>query len=86
MSQSVSLVPSGVTIESATFRKPFTLPGLDRLQAPGTFEVQVRHELLDVSWTAHLMRRTILLTSGSTTEALEVRAEDLTDALRRDAE
>jgi hypothetical protein len=73
-----------IAIESVTFRYPFNLPGLDRPQGPGTFEVRVRQELLDVSWTAYLLTRTIMLTHGVTIEALEVRTEDLAAALEMD--
>ena len=72
-------------IEQVTFRRPFTLPGLDGPHAPGTFDVQIRRELLDVSWTAYLLTRTIMLTRQGVVEALEVRTEDLLEALRLDA-
>ena len=72
------------TIEWVTFRHPFILPGLDRPHDPGTFEVRVRRELLDVSWTAYLLTRTIMLTDWGAVEALDVRTEDLTEALRLD--
>jgi len=36
-------------IEHVTFIHRFTLPGLERIHAPGTFEVRVRREALDVS-------------------------------------
>lgn len=75
-----------VTTEQVTFHRPFILPGLDQPHDPGTFEVHVRRELLDVSWTAHLLTRTIMLPDRSGVEALEVRSDDLAEALRRDQE
>ena len=74
------------TTDLVTFRHPFTLPGLEAPQGPGTFEVHVRRELLDVSWTAHLLTRTIMLPNRGGVEALEVRADDLAEALRLDQE
>ncbi len=72
------------TTEQVTFRRPFILPGLDEPHDPGTFEVHVRRELLDVSWTAHLLTRTIMLPRRGGLEALEVRSGDLEEALRVD--
>jgi hypothetical protein len=72
------------TTEWVTFRHPFALPGLEQPHNPGTFEVRVRRELLDVSWTAHLLTRTVILTNPGGVEALEVRADDLAEALRLD--
>lgn len=72
------------TTEQVTFRHAFTLPGLERPHEPGTFEVHVRRELLDVSWTAHRLTRTIMLSNRGGLEALEVRTEDLEEAIRLD--
>ena len=77
-------VAPDVEIEWVTFRHPFTLPGLGGPHRPGTFEVRVRRERLDVSWAAYLLTRTILLADGGTIEALEIRAEDLAAALEMD--
>lgn len=74
------------TTEWVTFRHPFALPGLEQPHNPGTFEVRVRRELLDVSWTAHLLTRTIILPNTGGVEAPEVRADDLEGALRLDQE
>ena len=73
------------TVEHVTFVHPFTLPGLERTHAPGTFEVHVRREALDVSWAAYLISKTIMLTEHGVVEALEVKADDLEAALQRDA-
>lgn len=67
-----------------TFAAPFVLPGLDTPHAPGRFEVRVRREALDVSWAAFVETRTIVLTGNGSIEALDVKADDLEDALRRD--
>lgn len=77
---------SDATTEWVTFHHPFVLPGLERPRDPGTFEVRIRRELLDVSWTAHLLTRTIMLPNRGGVEALEVRADDLAEALRLDQE
>lgn len=66
------------------FVSPFRLPGLDALHPPGHFEVRIRREALDVSWAAFVETRTILLTGNGSVEALDVKADDLEDALRRD--
>jgi hypothetical protein len=78
-----SMMPD-TAIEWVSFQHPFTLPGLERPHPPGTFEVRVRRELLDVSWTAYLLTRTIMLTDRGMIEALEVRTEDLAAALLMD--
>jgi len=67
-----------------TFAFPFVLPGLDQSHSPGTFEIRIRKEPLDVSWAAFLETCTILLTGSGTVEALDVKAEDLEHALRLD--
>ncbi len=67
-----------------TFSSPFLLPGLDAPHAPGHFEVRIRREALDVSWAAFVETRMILLTGNGSVEALDVKVDDLEDALRRD--
>src|SRR5690606_34205851 len=54
------------TLEAVTFKSPFLLPGLDRPHAPGTFEVRIQREALDVSWDAFREHYTILLRDGGT--------------------
>lgn len=81
---SESSVTPDTAIEWVTFRHPFTLPGLGAPHRPGTFEVRVRRERLDVSWAAYVLTRTILLADGGSIEALEVRTEDLEAALEMD--
>ena len=71
-------------IEKVTFRHPFTLPGLDAPHRPGTFDLVIEREPLDVSFAAHRLRLTLLLTNGSTTEALVIARDDLIAAQQRD--
>lgn len=77
--------PLDETVEAVTFKSPFLLPGLDRPHAPGTFEVLIQREALDVSWHAFREHHTILLTDGGSVEAMAVSKDDLAAALRRDA-
>lgn len=77
-------VPTDRPRQCATFAFPFILHGLDRPHPPGTFEIRIRKEPLDVSWAAFVETRTILLTGNGTVEALDVRAEDLEHAIRLD--
>lgn len=77
-----TVVPSAATI---TFHSDFLLPGLDRPHPPGTFELRERREALDVSFDASIVTRTIMLTSGGRTEALDVKADDLATALELDS-
>ncbi len=41
------------TSRMVTFRYAFTLPGMTQPHPPGTFEVIVDQEKLDVSWDAY---------------------------------
>lgn len=75
-------VPSAATV---TFHSAFLLPGLDRPHPAGTFELRERREALDVSFDASIVTRTIMLTSGGRTEALDVKADDLAAALELDS-
>lgn len=68
-----------------TFRSPFLLPGLTETHPAGTFEVRVRKEPLDVSWSAFRLIKTIMLTGHGMIEALEVKEDDLAAALNHDA-
>lgn len=70
--------------ETVTFRWPFTLPGLDPPHPPGTFQVSSRSEPLDVSWDASVITKMIMLTGNGSVEALDVKSEDLAEALRLD--
>lgn len=70
--------------ETVTFKRPFILPGLDRPHSPGTFRIWERREPLDVSWDAYVVTKTLMLTDGAAVEALDVKADDLDEALHRD--
>ena len=72
--------------EQVTFRHPFMLAGLDRPHRPGTFDLVIEHEALDVSWPAFLLTMTILLTEAGGVEAVPVTRDELNAALRRDSE
>jgi len=75
---------AGTSSNTVTFRLPFLLPGLDRPHPAGTFELRERHEMLDVSFDASVVTRTLMLTGNGSTEALDVTADDLAEALRLD--
>ncbi len=78
---------NGTSTERVTFRHPFLLPGLDRPHRPGSFDVLVEREALDVSWPAYRLTLTIMLTNDDgSREAIEVTRDDLDAALLRDAE
>ncbi len=76
----------GTSMERVIFRHPFLLPGFDRPHRPGSFEVLVKREALDVSWPAYRVTLTIMVTNGGSLEAIDVTRDDLDAALRRDSE
>ncbi len=67
-----------------TFRRSFSLPGMSAPHTPGTFEVLVDEEQLDVMWNATRARLSIVLPYPGRVEAIPVTAHDLEDALERD--
>ena len=67
-----------------TFRLPFMLPGMDQPHAGGTFEVRESREPLDVPWAAYRVTNRIIIVDGGRTEALEVTAAELEQALAAD--
>jgi hypothetical protein len=70
-----------------TFSHAFLLPGLDRPHRPGSFDVVVEREALDVSWPAYRLTLTIMLTNDDgSREAIDVTRDDLNAALLRDSE
>lgn len=73
-------------LQFVTFRSPFLLPGLTETHPAGTFEVRVRKESLDVSWSAFRLIKTIMLTGHGVIAALEVKEDDLAAALNHDAD
>jgi hypothetical protein len=70
---------------NVTFTRPFQLPGMDRPHQPGTFEIVATKDALDVVWEAYRISTRIILTDGLLTEALDVTADDLANALAKDA-
>lgn len=67
-----------------TFRQSFSLPGMSAPHTPGTFEVLVEEEHLDVMWNATRSRLSIVLPYPGRVEAIPVTNHDLEDALERD--
>jgi hypothetical protein len=57
---------------------------MDVPHAPGSFEVRLEQEQLDVMWEAYRGTTTILLTDGNRQEAWLVDASDLEQALALD--
>jgi len=72
------------TSSSVVFTRPFSLPGMDGLHAPGTFDVVVEREALDVPWPAFRLTTTIMLSAGNAIEAWTVLQADLDAALLAD--
>lgn len=77
---------SDTTSSHVVFTRPFILPGMDVLHAPGTFDVVVEREPLDVPFPAFRLTTTILLSAGGTVEAWTVLQADLDAALAADRE
>lgn len=67
-----------------TYRFPFQLPGMDEPHAPGTFEVMVEEEQIDVVWAASRSWLAILLTYPGRTEAMPVSAGALEASIPQD--
>lgn len=63
------------------FKHPFKLPGMDTPHPPGTFELRVDEEDLDVMWHASRMSMSLILTYPGRSEAWGVTADDLDRAL-----
>lgn len=66
------------------FKHPFKLPGMDTPHPPGTFELQVEEEDLDVMWHASRTSMSLILTYPGRSEAWGVTADDLDRALAND--
>ena len=75
---------SDTTSSNVVFTRPFSLPGMDALHAPGTFDVVVEREPLDVPWPAFRLTTTIMLSAGNAIEAWTVLQADLDAALLAD--
>lgn len=76
---------AGPPVEAVTFQHPFLLPGLDKPHRPGTYALRETRTPIDVSWPAHVVSLSLVLTSGAYTQVLDVTRRDLDEALRRDA-
>jgi hypothetical protein len=72
------------TSRTVTFQYAFTLPGMAQPHPPGTFEVIVDEEKLDVSWDAYRTSSRIMLSSPGGVAAHSVTTDDLEAALMRD--
>jgi hypothetical protein len=66
------------------FTHPFRLPGVEGLHAPGTYDIVVERDALDVSWGAYRLTTRIFFRSGNLVEAWTVMAADLDAALAAD--
>ncbi|MFC0010552.1 hypothetical protein [Devosia nitrariae] len=72
------------TSRTVTFQFAFTLPGMSEPHAPGTFEVRVDEEQLDVTWDARRSTTRIMLDYSGRVEALPVTAGDLEGSILKD--
>ncbi len=72
------------TSRMVTFEFAFILPGMSEPHRPGTFEVQIDEERLDVSWEAYRTSARFMLSYPGRVEALAVTGHDLEAALLRD--
>jgi len=74
-----------ITSQTVEFKHPFKLPGMDELHAPGSFELVVEQEQLDVMWDARRITMTLLLTSRGRVESWPLTETELQDLLAKDA-
>ena len=76
------------TRKSVTFRKAFTLSGLDAIQPPGAYTVLTEEEMLDalsfVGW--HQISTTLVLQRNGGVEYAAVDPQELREALVRDGD
>jgi len=76
------------TSKLITFRKPFTLSGLDAIQPPGAYTVLTEEEMLDalsfVGW--HQISTTLVLQRNGGVEYAAVDPQELREALVRDGD
>jgi hypothetical protein len=77
-------------VEAVRFLRPFRVPGVDRVLAPGTYEVETIEEQIDgLSFIAYRRVSTTIMLhdpGGRTRQVIEIDPEDLTAALNKDAE
>jgi len=76
------------TSRQVTFVKPFRLAGVESLQPPGTYEVRVEEEELDVQsfigWRQ--VSATLQISADGATEHVAIDMKDLREALLRDTD
>ena len=77
-----------ITSKLVSFRRPFTLSGLEGIQPPGTYTVRTEEEMLDalsfVGW--RLTATTLVLHRDGGVEYAAIDPQELRDALVRDEE
>lgn len=82
----VSLMDTRTSSRQVTFRKPFTLAGLDGVQPPGTYTITTEEEMLDsltiVGWRQTAV--TMAIVRDGATEFVTVDPQDFREALARD--
>ncbi len=71
-------------VNHVTFHYPFQFPGMEAKHPPGTFEVHVGEEPLDVVGEAYHRTLTFMLTLGGRTEAYSVPQEEVDQLLAAD--
>ena len=69
---------------TVTFHSPFMLLGMSEPHAPGTFEVLVDEEQLDVMWDARRSSTRIMFVYPGRVEAFPVNAIELEKAISLD--
>lgn len=77
--------------ETVHFKHPFRIKGIDRLLAPGAYEVITDEEMIEgLSFASFRRVATMIMVPGaapraSTTEMISISSTDLSDAQRDDA-
>lgn len=65
------------TIKSITIPQPFQLAGMREPHAPGTFELQIDEDPIDVVWEAYHRTMTLILSSHGLTEMWPMSDEEI---------
>lgn len=63
--------------KSITILQPFQLAGMREPHAPGTFELQIDEDPIDVVWEAYHRTMTLILSSNGLTEMWPMSDEEL---------
>ena len=71
-------------VNKVTFASPFRLPGMELAHAPGTFDLAISQDELDVWWPAYRMTMTLMLPAGAGIEAWTLTPTELEAALAAD--